>query len=568
VRILCDLNTPAHLRLFDSTLEQLGARGHEVLLTFTLPDLYPGALERLRELDHPPTRLGHGPRRGDELASMARDLRGAMDYVRYLDPRFARAHFLRNRARARVLRYGPFSRPFASIRRLRPWQVKLLLRGLTAAERAIPSAPEIEEFIRSIGPDLVVVSPLVTAGSPQTDYVKSARALGIPTAVCVASWDNLTNKGHMRLVPDLVVVWNDAQRREAVELHGVPAERVAVTGAQPFDRWFGRAPSALREEFCAKVGLRPDRPFVLFCASRSNIGEGVEQRFVQRWVAAIRGGTGPLDPGTGLLVRPHPEGPGLWDEVIERYPDAVVWPTSVHNPIGQDTRADFFDSLYHSAAVVGTNTSAMIEAAIVGRPVLTVRAPEFEQSQQGTLHFQYLRPEHGGFLREAWTLEQHLTQLDDAIRHPEDVQAANMRFVEDFIRPAGIDRACTPIVVDVLERLAATAPRPSGAPGVARAGERALRVVAQGLAKREERRRPGAAKLRARRTSRVLKRVASYAGRYDRRVSAAIRSVAETVRTRGDRRVRSLRHKHLETAAAHREVVEEGRQLLDPERRP
>jgi len=109
------------------------------------------------------------------------------------------------------------------------------------------------------------------------------------------------------------MVWNEAQLREAVELHGVAASKVTVTGAQPFDRWFDRGPSTSREEFCAKVGLPPDRPFVLFCGSRSNIGPGVEPAFVRRWIGALRSeGTGLED--AGVLVRPHPERSGGWED--------------------------------------------------------------------------------------------------------------------------------------------------------------------------------------------------------------------------------------------------------------
>ena len=53
------------------------------------------------------------------------------------------------------------------------------------------------------------------AASEQVDWIKAARACGIRTAACIASWDNLTNKGLLRIEPDLVVVWNEAQRREA-----------------------------------------------------------------------------------------------------------------------------------------------------------------------------------------------------------------------------------------------------------------------------------------------------------------------------------------------------------------
>ena len=47
--------------------------------------------------------------------------------------------------------------------------------------------------------------------------------------------------------------------------------------------------------------------------------------------------------------------------------------------------------MYYSAAVVGLNTSAFIEAAVVGKPVLTITLPEISTfNQEGTLHFRYL----------------------------------------------------------------------------------------------------------------------------------------------------------------------------------
>ena len=72
------------------------------------------------------------------------------------------------------------------------------------------------------GPDAVLVSDVVKHASGQVEYLKSARRLGIPAATCVASWDNLTNKGLLKYVPERVFVWNEIQRREAVELHGMP----------------------------------------------------------------------------------------------------------------------------------------------------------------------------------------------------------------------------------------------------------------------------------------------------------------------------------------------------------
>jgi hypothetical protein len=143
----------------------------------------------------------------------------------------------------------------------------------------------------------------------------------------------------------------------------------------------------------------------------------------------------------------------------------VFFPRGGYNPIDPDNRADFFDSIYHSAAVVGINTSAMIEAAIIGRPVFSMLAEEFAGTQEGTIHFHHLLPENGGCVRIASTIEEHVRQLSDRLRDPEGARAETRRFIGSFIRPHGIDRPATPIFVDAVERLAAApAPPPQLAP--------------------------------------------------------------------------------------------------------
>ena len=119
---------------------------------------------------------------------------------------------------------------------------------LQACERAIPRSAAIDAFLREQQPDVVLFTPLIgVVASPQLDCLQSARALGYPTALCVWSWDHLSSKAILRTVPDRVFVWNDTQREEAVTLHGVPPERVVVTGAQCFDQWFDRRPSLDRD---------------------------------------------------------------------------------------------------------------------------------------------------------------------------------------------------------------------------------------------------------------------------------------------------------------------------------
>ena len=90
-------------------------------------------------------------------------------------------------------------------------------------------------------------------------------------------------------------------------------------------------------------------------------------------------------------VRPHPENVQPWQKYdMAEFDDVVVWPHGGANPVDESSKNDFYDSLYHSAMVVGINTSAQIEAGIVGRPVFTVQTDEHVGTQEGTLHFHYL----------------------------------------------------------------------------------------------------------------------------------------------------------------------------------
>lgn len=479
MRILLVLNTPGFLRYFDVTVESLLERGHQVVLAFTRPDLRADSLDVLDQWPLRPEVAPDPPERDDGFARQAKGLRQAVDFVRYLDPRFADAEFLRNRRRIGAFVHAPWTRVLGRRRSLPRPLVSPLVRALLACERAVPSARNVEEYLRAARPDLVLVSPLVNGGSPQTDYVKSARALGIPSAALVASWDNLTNKGLVKELPDAVVVWNDVQRREAVELHGVPGERVIVTGAQPFDRWFGRAPDTTREEFLIRAGLRADRPYVTFVGSTGNISrEGVEEAFVAEWVRALRVSGEPALAELGVLVRPHPDRPGSWESLdLEGMPNAVLWPPRRPNTVLPSARSEYFDSLFHGAAVVGVNTSAMIEAAIVGRPVLTIRSPSFREAQDGTVHFRYLLRENGGFLDTANDVPEHLRQLAACIADPDGGAGDRERFVASFIRPRGLDVPANEALVAAIEDLGKSAPASAPAPAAGAAIRLFLRVA-------------------------------------------------------------------------------------------
>lgn len=448
MRVLFLVHNMGKTRHFEGVIRELTDRGHTVVLTAAhkrnKPLKLAGSFAGNPRVDV----VANPVKRIDGWEPYVRPLRQARDYVRFLDPSYERKNKLAERARA----YAPPGWPerFAERGALHGRRT-LVKRALEIAESLVPSEQYYELFIRSHAPDVVLVTPLIDFGSYQTDYVKSAHRLGVPVAFLPFSWDNLTNRGLVRVPPDRALVWNQHQKDEAVTYHGVPAERIVITGAPRFDDFFAMRPSTTREEFCARGGLDPSRPFVLYLCS-SHFVAPEEVAFVKRWAQAVRGAQDAALSGCGILVRPHPANSEQWEQAgLDGITNAGVW----SEPPKVQADPALYDSLYHAGAVVGLNTSAMIEAGILGKGVYTIRTEEFAGGQEQTLHFHYLLAQNGGLVEVATDLPQHLGQLAEGMRNPEAGRARSRGFIESFVRPRGIDRPVAPIIAEEIERVAA-----------------------------------------------------------------------------------------------------------------
>ncbi|MGI9098595.1 MAG: methyltransferase domain-containing protein [Solirubrobacteraceae bacterium] len=452
MRVLFSLLSAGFLKNFESVIVEMADRGHEVALLIHAPTGLVGAEDLGGRLAHewPTVSVSYQPVPRDGWQELSIALRACLDYLQFSDPMYHEAYRLRARARAprafRRLSKLPVARTRVSRR--------VLKRVLTTGEAAVPLSPGVQRWIAERRPDVAIFSPYIGLSTVQPSHLHAARDLGIPTAVCVGSWDHLTSKSLMRPLPDLVTVWNETQRREAMELHDIPQKLIVTTGAQLFDQWFDWA-ARPREAFCAEVGLDPARPFLLYTCFSPFKDARPETEFVRGWIERLRASGDPRLAEVGLLIRPHPKRTAQWRDIdLSEYDNVTVWPRDGRFVVDAESKAGFYDSLFHSHAVVGLNTSAMIEAAIVGRRVHAVIVPEYWESQEGTLHFRYLLEVGGGLLRVARSDHEHLAQLADSLARDRDASDENRAFVECFVRPHGLDVPATPRFVDAIEALA------------------------------------------------------------------------------------------------------------------
>lgn len=481
MRILFVVRRFSYLRNYEAAILGLARRGHTLHLLSVAGE---GRLEGSAMLERwaaqaPGITFARLPPAPPAFAKAGLRARISMmlDYLRFLDPAYRGSPGLIERARRRTP--TGFLRWMESSLARHRWMRRACTWALRQLELAVPRRQELDALLHEQAPDIVLFTPLIAMQSEEQDLLAAAVEQGLRTVFCVLSWDNLSSKALLRTMPDLVVVWNDVQRHEAHVLHGVPNERIAVTGAQSFDRWFNRAPSRSYADFTRRVGLPGDRPFLLWVCSALLRTSPMEAKFVRRWIAAVRASPDPTLRNIPILVRPHPARLLEWSQVsLDDFTDVSLWGA---NPVDEDSSNDYFDSLYHCAAIAGLNTSAFLEGAIVGKAVHTVLLPEFHESQEGTLHFPYLLEVAGGLLYTARDMDSHMANLAEALRRPPGVDERSRRFVEAFIRPNGLDADSTSHFIRTIEETARkpaprARPRQRAMPGVAWLSKRLERV--------------------------------------------------------------------------------------------
>ena len=438
-----------YLRNFQGAIRDLADSGHSIVITTSPQDLkIPDELREVAqklEDSYRTVNFGLTQERQDWWAPASRLLRNLANLLHYRRPEYRNASALAARAERRA---GPAAILFPRWLCGFPGVAEALRAVFRFLDNGLPPDKAIIDELKTSRVDALILTPMVDLETEQLEWVRAARAIGVPSCLLVASWDNLTNKGLVQVVPDRVVVWNNFQKQEAINLHRVPAEKIVVTGAQLYDEWFERKPSRDYESFCRDFGFDPKKPTILYCGSSIFIARD-EVEFVKEWLEKVRTASDPKLRTANILVRPHPMHQMPFDTLdTSRYERVAVHPKSGGMPVLESNKADFFDALFHASLVVGINTSALIEAAILGKRSFSVDDPRYRRTQEGTLHFHYLVD--GGILKKAPDFETHLAQMAGELNAGAKDKESLRTFIEQFIRPLGLEKPATAIVAETV----------------------------------------------------------------------------------------------------------------------
>jgi hypothetical protein len=193
----------------------------------------------------------------------------------------------------------------------------------------------------------------------------------------IPSWDNITTKPRMVINYDGYLVWSEQGKRELLEYYPESRNRpIRVVGAPQFDVFFQERFFEPREAFCARHGLRPDRPIILYAIGSPHFirGEHFGALFLAERVCA--GDLGDVQ----MLVRPHPTKDNA--ELVrqfEPFKARVVVQTVARAGTHIKERSqtdqqvlDWVSTFRHAAVVVNLSSTVSIDAAICDKPVVNL----------------------------------------------------------------------------------------------------------------------------------------------------------------------------------------------------
>ena len=293
------------------------------------------------------------------------------------------------------------------------------------SSRVFRTTDEYVKLLKKLQPSLVFNGSHIHS-RVATQAVEAAQWLGIPTAAFIFSWDNLTSQGRITLPYDYFLVWNEALKRQLLEMYEwIREDRVFVTGTPQFDFHFQPRFYQSREDFCRQIGADAACPIVLYSTGMANHMPG-EPEIVEEIADMLKEIGGENAPR--LLVRVYPKDlTGRFDELKTRRTDIlfprIAWEEGWQTPRFEDSFA-LVNSLRHVAFGINVASTISLELCMFDKPAINVGynprgVDEKELSYATYYNFDHYRPVvESGAIEVAYDRDEMRELMRKAINQP------------------------------------------------------------------------------------------------------------------------------------------------------
>jgi len=248
--------------------------------------------------------------------------------------------------------------------------VKSIFRG---ADLKLNRSDVFGPFFEKYKPDVVFATDVFGIGD--ISLLKSANKWNVRSVGMVASWDNNTTKGLMRVIPDILLVQNRIIEEETISIQSVPAEIIKIVGIAHYDFYLQYDPIS-RDEYFKKMHLSLDKRLIVFSPAGSKF-ISTDWQICQVLKDAYSSGKLPSNVVT--LIRVHPTNPvdfGSFEPdenfIVEK-PGVIFGGLSEkRKELDKTALLHLLDTLNHADLVINVLSSIVIDASVFDKPVITV----------------------------------------------------------------------------------------------------------------------------------------------------------------------------------------------------
>ena len=136
-----------------------------------------------------------------------------------------------------------------------------VLRLVRFLDLALPAPTAFEPFFKKYKPDLVFATDV--QNELDVRILQEAKKARVKTLGMVRSWDNLTSKGILRVLPDELVVHNETVKLEAIKYNFISPQKIKIVGIPHYDKYV-LPPRISKQEFFKRFGFDLSKKLILY----------------------------------------------------------------------------------------------------------------------------------------------------------------------------------------------------------------------------------------------------------------------------------------------------------------
>jgi len=254
-------------------------------------------------------------------------------------------------------------------------KIPFLKKIIRYIEEKVFSTDTFVSYFEKYKPD-IIFSTSVTSTGLDIHMMKEAKRRGIKTISMPKGWDD-TTKIFYRFEPDILMVQNEYMKKAVMKFQRFNGKNIVVTGFPQFDWYKKQEILQSREEFCALLGLDPERKIIFFGSEgRWAPNDDNIASLLAGWIRNEK-----LNRQCNLVIRPHFEDAknGKFNKFLNDSKYIVVdnnftfsdFFKDKWNP-GIEEIKNFINLVYHCDLLINFASTLTLDAACFDKPILNV----------------------------------------------------------------------------------------------------------------------------------------------------------------------------------------------------